>query len=188
LQTAVSAGQYAHPEGLFYGGHNPTWSQQTLRHVLQEEGQRCARLAWIDLHTGLGPNGHGERIFAGRDDATAIARARAWWGPEVTSIYDGSSASARLVGLMWLSIYEECAQAEYTGIALEYGTQPLREVIDALRADQWLENHPEASDAQRGAIKRRLRDAFYTDTDAWKRQVVEQGLDAARQALRGLAG
>jgi len=21
-------------EGLFYGGRNPTWSQQTLRHVL----------------------------------------------------------------------------------------------------------------------------------------------------------
>ncbi|MDP3082723.1 MAG: M14 family metallopeptidase [Rubrivivax sp.] len=187
LQTAVSAGQYQHPEGLFYGGHNPTWSQQTLRHVLQEQGRQCERLAWIDLHTGLGPNGHGERIFAGRDDAQAIARARAWWGPEVTSIYDGSSASARLVGLMWLSVYEECPQAQYTGIALEYGTQPMREVIDALRADQWLENHPEADDEQRLAIKRRLRDAFYTDTDDWKRQVVEQGLDAAGQALRGLA-
>ena len=51
---------------------------------------RCQRLAWIDLHTGLGPNGHGERIFACRDDAAAFARAKAWWG-DVTSIYDGSS-------------------------------------------------------------------------------------------------
>jgi hypothetical protein len=79
-QAAVSAGQYHHPEGLFFGGLNPTWSHQAVRQVLRNHGQRCARLAWIDLHTGLGPSGVGERIFAGRDDAVAIARARAWWG------------------------------------------------------------------------------------------------------------
>ena len=39
-QAAVSAGQYHHPEGLFFGGHNPTWSNVTLRHVLQDHAQR----------------------------------------------------------------------------------------------------------------------------------------------------
>ena len=187
LQAAVSGGQYTHPEGLFYGGHAPTWSQQTLRHVLQEQGRRCARLGWIDLHTGLGPAGHGERIFACRDDAAALARARAWWGPDVTSIYDGSSTSALLKGLMWLAAEQECPQAEYTGIALEFGTLPFPEIVRALRADQWLENHPEAAAAQRDAIKRQMRDAFYTDTDEWKARVVEQGLEAAQQAVLGLA-
>jgi hypothetical protein len=189
LQTAVSGGQYTHPTGLFYGGVNPTWSHITLRHVLQEECRGARRIGWIDLHTGLGPDGHGERINASRDDAQALARARAWWGPEVTSIYDGSSSSALLTGLMWNAIYEECPQAEYTGIALEYGTVPIMEVIEALRGDQWLENHPEAeaAPAQREAIKRRMRDAFYTDTDEWKQRVVEQAFDAARAALRGLS-
>ena len=187
-QTAITGGQYRHPLGLFYGGVNPTWSNVTLRHVLQEHGQRCRRLAWIDLHTGLGPSGHGERIFACRDEAAALARARAWWGREVTSIYDGSSASALLTGLMWLAAYQECPQAEYTGIALEYGTVPVMEVIDALRADHWLECHPEAEAVQGAAIKRRVRDAFYTDTDAWKQRIVEQAMQAAGQAVRGLAG
>jgi hypothetical protein len=167
LQQAVTSGQHAHPEGLFYGGHNPTWSQVTLRHVLQDHGTRCERLAWIDVHTGLGPGGVGERIFACRDDAAALARARAWWGDGITSIYDGSSASERLTGMMWMAAYEECPQAEYTGIALEYGTVPITETVDALRADQWLENHPEAPQAQRVAIKQRMIDAFYTDTEAW---------------------
>lgn len=188
LQAAITGGQYGHPEGLFYGGRAPTWSHQTLRRVLQDEARRCARLGWIDLHTGLGPSGHGERIFAGRDDAAAIGRARAWWGEAVTSIHDGSSSSAPLRGLMWHAACEECAQAEFTGIALEYGTLPMKDVIDALRADQWLENHPEAGAAQRDAIKRRTRDAFYTDTDAWKARIVEQAREAAYQALRGLAG
>jgi Protein of unknown function (DUF2817) len=187
FQRAVSSGQHAHPEGLFYGGVNPTWSHVALRHVLREQGRHAQRLAWIDLHTGLGPSGHGERIFACRDDAQALARARAWWGDGITSTYDGSSTSAPLTGLMWLAAYEECPQAEYTGIALEYGTVPLMDVIDALRADQWLENHPEASDAQRLQIKRQLRDAFYTDTDDWKERVLAQAADAARQAVDGLA-
>ena len=189
LQAAISGGQHTHPEGLFYGGVNPTWSNVTLRHVLREEGRHAQRLAWIDLHTGLGPSGHGERIFAGRDDAVEIARARRWWGEgEITTTYDGSSTSAPLTGLMCFAAYEECPQAEVTGIALEYGTLPLMEVMDALRADQWLENHPETGDALRAQIKRQVRDAFYTDTDAWKEQVLAQARQAALQAVRGLAG
>jgi len=187
LQQAISGGQYHHPQGLFFGGVGPTWSQSTLRQVLREHGRRCSRLAWIDLHTGLGPSGHGERIYAGRDDATSVARARAWWG-DVTSIYDGSSTSAILTGMMWLAAYDDCPQAEYTGIALEYGTLPQSEVMGALRADQWLENHPEADDAQRSAIKQQVRDAFYTDADVWKEKIVEQGVDAAYGAVRGLSG
>ena len=186
-QAAIMGGQYRHPLGLFYGGVNPSWSNVTLRQVLRAHGQQCQRLGWIDLHTGLGPSGHGERIFACRDDAQALGRARAWWGADVTSIYDGSSSSALLTGLMWMTAYEECAQAEYTGIALEYGTQPLMEVIDALRGDHWLECHPEAEAAQGAAIKQRVRDALYTDTDVWKQRIVEQAFEAAQQAVRGLA-
>ena len=188
LQAAVTGGQYAHPQGLFYGGHAPTWSQQTLRHVLQQHGRRCARLAWIDLHTGLGPSGHGERIFANRNDAAALTRARAWWGADVTSMYDGSSASAQLSGLMSFSVYDECPQAEYTAMALEYGTEPLAEVIHCLRAEQWMENHPEAPADARAAVKQRFRDAFYTDTAVWKDRIVAQAKEAAWQAVAGLAG
>ena len=191
-QTAVTSGQYHHPEGLFFGGHNPSWSRQALHHVLQDQGRRCARLGWIDFHTGLGPSGVGERILACKDDAAALARARAWWGgPQgsgVTSIYDGSSTSALLTGLMWNAADMDCPQAEYTGIALEYGTKPVTEVLDALRGDQWAENHPELAAPQREAIRRRVRDAFYTDTDSWQQQVLRQGVEAAFQALDGLAG
>jgi hypothetical protein len=187
FQQAVSGGQYDHPQGIFYGGRAPTWSHQTVRRVLREHATRCTRLGWIDLHTGLGPNGHGERIFASRDDTATLARARAWWGDAVTSIYDGSSSSATLTGMMFNAAYDECPQAEYTGMALEYGTLPTLEVSAALRADQWLENHPQAGAEQRQAIKRQVRDAFYTDTDEWKARIVEQAFDAAHGAMRGLA-
>lgn len=174
LQAAVSSGQHDEPRGLFFAGRGPCWSHATWRQVLRDHGQRCARLAWIDLHTGLGPAGHGERIFYCRHDAQALARARAWWGNEVTSIDDGSSVSARLSGMAFEAIHQECPKAQYTGIAIEYGTEPMTEVMRALRADQWQQNHPEAPDELRRAIKRQVRDAFYTNTAEWKARVVEQ--------------
>jgi hypothetical protein len=110
FQTAVSQGQHDDPEGLFFAGRDPTWSHLAWRHVLQDHAQRCAQLAWIDMHTGLGPSGHGERIFSARDDAATLARARAWWGPQVTSIYDGSSTSARLSGMAFEACYRRNAR------------------------------------------------------------------------------
>ncbi len=191
FQAAVTSGQHEFAQGLFFGGTEPTWSNRTLRQVLRDHGSRASRIAWIDLHTGLGPSGVGERICACRDDPVALARARAWWGSEgatpVTSIYDGTSTSALLTGLMWNAIYEECPQAEYTGIALEYGTVPMERVIPALRAEQWLTLHPRAPQEQARRIKQELLDAFFTDTDAWKTQIVDLACAALLQAVQGLA-
>jgi Protein of unknown function (DUF2817) len=194
FQQAVTQGQYTHANGLFYGGNAPTWSNITLRKVLRKYATTCERLAWIDLHTGLGPSGYGERIFACKDDDEAYERASRWWGNRgnpsgetpVTSIYKGSSASALLTGLMWQSVYEEAPQAQYTAIAMEYGTQPVNEVLNALRADHWLANHPEASPDLAQQIKQQLMAAFYTDTDVWKGQIVSQARQSMFQAVDGL--
>src|SRR6218665_353860 len=65
LQAGISRGQHSAAKGLFFAGTAPTWSNLTLRQVLRQHGQRCQRLAWVDVHTGLGPRGHGERIYKG---------------------------------------------------------------------------------------------------------------------------
>ena len=190
-QAAVSGGQYEFADGLFYGGRAPTWSNLAIREVLRTHGRRAAHIGWIDIHTGLGPSGVGERIFAGRDDPACLDRARAWWGGEggkgITSIYDGSSTSARLTGMMFGAVYDECPQAEYTGMAMEYGTVPVMETFQALRAEQWLNRHPEASGDKAAEIRAQVLRAFYTDTDAWRGQVLAQAREALFQAVDGLA-
>ncbi len=189
-QAAVTRGQYQFADGLFYGGNAPTWSNKALREVLRTQAGRARRLGWIDIHTGLGPNGIGERIFAGRDDKAAYARANAWWGTAaapVTSMYDGSSTSAFLTGLMCYALDDECPQAEHTSIALEYGTEPMLEVTAALRGDHWLHCHPEAPAELAEAIHTRMLAAFYSDTDAWRGQVISQARQAMFQAVDGLA-
>lgn len=186
LQQAVSGGQSDRADGLFYAGREASWSQQVLRAMLRKRVSRKQRLGWIDIHTGLGPCGHGEKIFAGPNDSAMLARTRRWWGADVTSIYEGSSTSALVEGMICHAALDECPDVEYTGIALEFGTQSYLDVISALRSRQWLSNHPDAAPAQRDAILRANREAFYVDTPAWKAMVFAQARVAALQAVAAL--
>jgi len=187
FQAALTGGQYAFPDGLFFGGTHATWSNRTLRSVLQRYASGRKRVAWIDYHTALGPRGHGEKIYAGRNVPAELARARAWWGDEVTSFYDGSSTSANVVGFVTSTGYEECGDTEFTAMALEYGTVPLPQVFQALRGDHWLHIHPEAPAALRAPIRQQMRDAFYVDADDWKEQVYAQARTAALRTVERLA-
>jgi len=186
LQAAVSGGQCQYPEGLFFGGQRAAWSNTTLRAVMRAQGAARTRLVWLDVHTALGPWGHAEKILSGPDDPALIRRARAWWGADVTSFHDGSSTSAPLTGVNFECALEECPAAEYTGIALEYGTVPIAQTFDALRADAWLRQRPDAPAPVRAAIKQRMRDAFYGDSDAWRGMVYGQARAALFEAFVAL--
>lgn len=185
-QAAVSQGQYEQPLGLYFGGREPTWSHRALRRVLQQHVAGREHLAWIDLHTGLGPSGVGERIFASIDEGPALDRARAWWGAGVTSVFQGSSNSIPLHGPIQFALPTSCPGLEHTNLCLEFGTVPLAEMFEALRADHWLHAHPEADAALAAGIRARIRAAFDPDDDAWREQVWRQGLEVARQAAAGL--
>jgi hypothetical protein len=191
FQAAVSSGQHDFPDGLFFGGSSPSWSNLAFREALRAHGRRAARVAWIDFHTGLGPLGVGERILCARDEGAIRERASAWWSgggrTPVTSIYDGSSTSAPLTGMMWSAFYDECPQAEYTGMTLEYGTLPMMETLQALRADHWLHLHPQAPPQLAAQIRQQMKDTFYVDTNEWKEQVFDQARDALFQAADGLS-
>lgn len=186
-QTAVSGGQYTDPNGLFFGGQAPTWSQLALRRVLRERLGQRERIAWVDVHTGLGERGVGEHILAAPHERATLARARSWWGDGVTSTEDDTSTSAPLHGQMWTVVGQECPGAQYTGIAIEFGTAPRLEVLQALRGDQWLALHPEAPAALQREIRRRIRAAFYVEAPSWQASVLQQTTAAVHGALRGLS-
>ena len=186
MQQAISGGQHTHANGMFYGGIEPTWSNRIFRDILRCHTRTCEHLAWIDVHTGLGPHGLGERIFASDDSAEALARSHRWWGDDVSSEQTGTSTSIPLLGPIQRAVEVECPQAVYTGICLEFGTVPLEATYLALRAEHWLTARPSAEIDEAKVIKQALRDAFYPDTDVWKRQVLTQAFEAASQAIQGL--
>jgi len=188
LQAAITAGQYNHGDGVFYGGERPTWSRETLLKIVTEHAARARRLAVIDFHTGLGPWGYGEPIVTHAPSTPGLARARQWYGDRITSPVLGNSTSADVKGDILTGLEKRYTGAAFTCLALEYGTLPLQQVLDAVRADNWLHAHGDVQSAQGREIKAMVRDAFYGDKDDWKGMIFEQAIGAERNALRGLAG
>jgi len=186
LRTAVTSGQYSSPDGVFYGGTEPSWSNRTMRSILRKYGAAAEHIGWIDVHTGLGPYGHGEKIYPGRNATADLARARAWWGADVFAPFEGNSASADVSGPVVSIVYDECPKAVVSLMGLEFGTLPDQEVLNRLRADTWLRRHPEAPDEQKRAIRQELRDAFYCDNDEWKGMVLGQSRVVLLQTVQGL--
>jgi len=186
FRAAVTRGQYTSPDGLFYGGTAPSWSNATMRAILRKYAASATHLGWIDIHTGLGPYGHGEKIYPGRNAPADLARAQAWWGADVFAPFAGDSASADVSGPVVSIAYDECPNASIAPMGLEFGTLPDGEVLTRLRADTWLRRHPEAPEAQKREIRQQLRDAFYCDNDEWKGMVLGQTRVVLLQTLQGL--
>ena len=187
LQAAISGGQYTRPHGLFYGGVRETWSARMLFRILHEVlPATVRRLAVLDLHTGLGPPAYGEPILDAADPK-ARERALQWFGSDVRDLSAGESVSARLTGTMARGIERVRPDLELTPIGLEFGTRPVLEVLEALRADHWLHSRGGKDSAAAPRIRRQMREAFYSDSVAWQAAVYGRTADLAFRALRGLA-
>jgi Protein of unknown function (DUF2817) len=182
----VSSGQARQPDGLFYSGTAPAWSNRTVRTIVRTHGAGRRHIAWIDVHTGLGPYGHGEKIFGRHAEAT-LNRALSWWGRDLIVSTNTHSVSPRTTGHITGCAPEECPQAAITPSTLEYGTLPSPQVRHALRGEAWLAGHPDASAATARDIRRAVRDAFYVDADDWKGMILGQFRAFALQTINGLA-
>lgn len=181
----VSSGQDKHRDGLFYCGTAPAWSNGTIRSILRACGTKRRHIAWIDVHTGLGPYGHGEKIF-GRHSEETTRRARAWWGSDLIVSTAGESISPRTIGHITGCAPEECPGVAITPTTLEYGTVPNPVVRRALRGEAWLAGHPDAPATLVREIRQAVRDAFYVDADDWKGMILGQFRAYALQTINGL--
>lgn len=186
-QQAVTTGQYTHPHGMFFGGHEPSWSTRTLRQLLEEYGDACESIGWIDFHTGLGPPGFGSKICVGTGGREELERARGWWGADVTSPLDGTSIAANVAGPVSEILRQTCPHAAKAAIAIEYGTVPLKDMLLMLRADVWVRHHPDVPEVLKASIRAQIRAAFLVEDDIWKGLIISQGQAAVWQAIDGLA-
>jgi hypothetical protein len=185
-RSAISSGQYNHADGLFYGGRSRAWSAETLATIVRRHGAGARRLAFIDVHTGLGPAGEAEIILNVQKDDPSYTRASDWWGEHVKTTKADESVSDDLSGTLKLAIPKMVPGVEVTAVGLEFGTVPLLPALRALRAENWLRQRGGIDHREADAIKLELLRAFYPDDDAWRSAVWAQGRDTIDKAIRGL--
>jgi Protein of unknown function (DUF2817) len=187
LQAAMSGGQYSHPKGVYYGGVAPSWSHVTLRSFLAQYCAQAEKIVTIDMHTGLGPFGHGEIITDAAPGSTHYQRQASIWGEEICSTKDGTSVSADLSGTMDNALERGFSPAWSASIAIEFGTIDPMSVFRATQASSWLHCYGDPNGPEASAIQADIRAAFYPETDEWKRKVWFRSLDVIGKAASVLS-
>jgi hypothetical protein len=189
FQAAATGGQYTRSNGLFYGGTKETWSNHTLRQIIAKHvATSVKRLAVLDIHSGLGPTGYGEPIYLG-PTVPGFDLAKKWYGPEVKSTLRknrAKSVSSKITGSVANALPPLNSKLKVSCVSLEFGTITPLEVLDALRADNWLHAVPNRVTPLSDGIRRQIRAAFYFDTSWWKAAVYGRFADFTIRAARAL--
>lgn len=189
FEAALSGGQFAHADGLFYGGTAPSWSRLTCEAIVRDFNlANRQRVAVIDFHTGLGPFGYGEPICDHLPGTVGLKLARRWYGQSVTEPAIGTSTSVAKEGLSdfgWQNMLSDAV----VFIALEFGTYSFDNMTRVLRGDHWLHRQGDIdwhADRSR-QIKAEIRRHFYPETLDWQQMVLFRSRQCIVQALAGLA-
>jgi hypothetical protein len=188
FQAAVSIGQYRNAKGLFYGGAEKTWSRCVLEDIISSELGCANKVMVIDYHTGLGQPGRGELICLESDGSEVFHRARHAYGTSVkatkTMDSDTKSISADVHGSID-RLFRDAREATY--VALEFGTVNVLEVLEALRAENWLYHHSDNHDSDLAKqIRCDFRAAFCPENEDWRQSVVHRSAQVVTQALKAL--
>ena len=188
-ETAVTQGQYTHPDGLFFGGTAPGWSRGLLEaECRQPPFQQAERIGVIDLHTGLGPFGYGEVINDNPPDTPGDIHARAWYGDNARSPLLGESCSGPKLGLLdyyWHDLIGERG----CFVTLEFGTYSFAQLLSGLRVEQVYHNSYERDvslrDLDHPSIVG-LRQFACPGDISWRQMVLFRGRQIVSLALQGL--
>ena len=180
-QAAMSGGQYAYPNGLFFGGTAPSWSNIQLR-AFAEKTLQGKSVVWLDIHTALGRSGEAECIVEYPLDSQPLQLALKLWGDRVKNTKAAESLSPDIAGSISFGMHQEVDDLVIAG--LEYGTVRSRQVLEALIADQWLHTHGDLLSPEGQTIKQHMMDAFYTDDPVWRDAVYAIAEDLVARSLQ----
>lgn len=187
LLQAVAGGQYAFPQGLFYGGSE---QQESIRVFTQILGgppiARARRLLHIDLHTGLGAYGRYKLLPAHVQDPSALRDLGAWFGNQaVTASRRRGTGAYEVSGHIGALSARILSETRVYALTLEFGTYSLLRVIRCLRQENWLHHHGTKDSVPHRRSKTEMAQCFCPREPGWRQRVLEQGATVLKQACRG---
>ncbi|MCI0508217.1 MAG: M14 family metallopeptidase [Gammaproteobacteria bacterium] len=189
FHAVITRGQYQHPDGLFYGGASPSWSRQVLEQACRTTAlQNARRIAAIDLHTGLGPYGHGEVINDHQPGSAGFNLACQWYGANAQSALLGESCSPPKSGLVDY-FWHDLIGGRGCFVTLEYGTYSLEKLLTVSCEEQRYHNSYGQNLEQRTinhAAVTAIHDFFYPKDHVWRELVLFRAGQVITMALQGI--
>ncbi|SOE93117.1 Protein of unknown function [Burkholderia sp. D7] len=195
VMSIVEAGQYAHADGIFFGGRQATWSNQTLRAIAKRFMEGAQTAMCFDLHTGAGAFGHAMLLAVAQESYPALVKSQSVFGPWLYTIITGPAATtdsgiaATATGYTSQALLDSLPGADLMQLVIECGTYDGTRGHSTLRDDHWLHLYGDPEDETGRRIKAALAEHFYPADRDWRelvqlrtRQIFERGLLALQTA------
>jgi polar amino acid transport system ATP-binding protein len=192
LSSILEAGQYAYPDGLFYGGDAPVWSNRVLAAILAQFGQKAGLAIVFDLHTGAGPYGYPALLSVSPVDHPGLAWGARIFGPAMAQIITGGSATtttgiaATATGYVSNFVREAMSQARVLPLVIECGTLSSAEMQRRVIDDNWLHLYGKQGSDRARRIKSDLVQGFIPQDESWQQICLATSLRHFDNALSAL--
>jgi len=192
IAPIVEAGQYEFPDGLYYGGDGPTWSNRTLHEILAAFAGHARQAIVFDLHTGAGPYGYPALLTVAEADHAGIAWGESVFGPALATVLTGKDGTtdtgiaATATGYVSDAVRKAMPQARVLPLVVECGTLKGEAVLDAVIADNWLHLAGTVDSPLGKRIKDALRSAFIPEDANWQGNCLATALRYFDRALAEL--
>lgn len=188
FSDAFNGGQYTHPDGLFYGGARPQWANNAFRAAVETHLARARKVAYLDLHTGIGPWCEHVYLCFHAEGSPARERARAWWGERAVNLQGITHKKlARYRGTIIDAVADMLPEAEVTTIVVEFGTRERRDMQRAGMAQRWMRFEGPRDPVLAAKVRREYEAAFYPAEPEWRRAVLEQSREFIDRGVAGIA-
>ncbi|HEY1386346.1 MAG TPA: DUF2817 domain-containing protein [Dongiaceae bacterium] len=187
LENEMLEGQSAHPNGLFYAGRRPEWSNLLFRTILSKHLSAARRIGFVDWHTGVGS--FGEVVYLLSDQATPAEHAAAarWWGraeQEKSAFKSGSTPKYR--GLLSHAIRQERPDASIAGGVVEFGTADEYAIFRGDCLDRWV-RFEGRDDPNAEQFRDAYKDIMCPRDLSWRRTVLSEGPAIMDKLTEGVA-
>ncbi|WP_019565030.1 DUF2817 domain-containing protein [Agrobacterium sp. 10MFCol1.1] len=193
IAAIIEAGQYDFPDGLFYGGNGPTWSNRTLNDILSTFVSGASDVVVFDLHTGAGPYGYPALLSVAEEDHAGLEWGRKTYGHALAVVMTGKGATtdtgiaATATGYVSAAVCKSLPESRVLPLVIECGTLEGPVVMDAVQADNWLHLFGNIESPLGQKIKKTLRTAFIPDDPEWQQNCLGTSLRYFDRALNALA-
>jgi len=188
FSDAFNGGQYSHADGVFYGGARPQWANNAFRAAVETHLGRALKVAYLDLHTGIGPWCEHIYLCFHAEGSPARERARAWWGERAVNLQGVTHKKlATYSGTIIDAVTEMLPQAEVTSIVVEFGTLARRDMQRASLAQRWMRFEGPRDPVLAAKVRREYEAAFYPAAPEWRKAVLEQSRDFIDRGVAGIS-
>ena len=192
VKSAISAGQYSHPDGLYFGGDRTEESNLHLAEIVATRLAGAEEVLVVDLHTGHGAPGTYtllSHVSEAHPDDAWLRRAFDADRIECTSAPDATTGPKH--GQIASGLGELVPGAVWRTVTMELGTISDTRMIVNERAEHWVHFHGDRSNPDHARIVWDHRCGSTPDDPEWERAARAHGvevLDAARRTLTGAVG